>query len=124
MPGTRSSLRRKLMRRQRFTYRFQTLQRLNEGHAPVRCDRRVVEPDRLLLRAEPPQPKGGRPRVSGRAALNDILYVLRTGIQRKPLPAEPGFGSGVAAVKAYATLGEICGDPRDVLDDCRPPRTM
>lgn len=49
----------------------------------------------LLLPEEPPKPKGGRPRVSDRAALNGILYVLRTGIQWKHLPTELGFGSGV-----------------------------
>jgi transposase len=48
-----------------------------------------------LLPEEPPKPKGGRPRVSDRAALNGILYVLRTGIQWKHLPTELGFGSGV-----------------------------
>ncbi len=48
-----------------------------------------------LLPAEPPKPKGGRPRVNDRAALNGILYVLRTGIQWKHLPTELGFGSGV-----------------------------
>jgi transposase len=33
--------------------------------------------------------------VDNRAALNGILYVLRTGIQWKRLPTELGFGSGV-----------------------------
>ena len=48
-----------------------------------------------LLPEEPPKPKGGRPRVSDRAALNGILYVLHTGIQWKRLPTELGFGGGV-----------------------------
>src|SRR5262245_22823931 len=48
-----------------------------------------------LLPVEPPKPKGGRPRVANRAALNGILYVLRTGIQWKHLPTALGFGSGV-----------------------------
>ena len=29
---------------------------------------------------EPPKSKGGRPRIDDRAALNGILFVLRTGI--------------------------------------------
>jgi transposase len=33
-----------------------------------------------LLPPEPPKPKGGRPRVSERAALTGILFVLKTGI--------------------------------------------
>ena len=48
-----------------------------------------------LLPPEPPKPKGGRPPIAHRAALNGILYVLRTGIQWKRLPTELGFGSGV-----------------------------
>jgi transposase len=47
-----------------------------------------------LLPAPPPKPKGGRPPVPDRAALNGILYVLRTGIQWKHLPTALGFGSG------------------------------
>ena len=37
----------------------------------------VVEP---LLPIERSKPKGGRPRVSDRAALTGILFVLRSGI--------------------------------------------
>ena len=48
-----------------------------------------------LLPPEPPRPKGGRPRVRDRAALNGILYVLHTGIQWKRLPTDLGFGGGV-----------------------------
>ncbi len=33
-----------------------------------------------LLPPEPSQPKGGRPRLSDRAALTGILFVLKTGI--------------------------------------------
>jgi transposase len=52
----------------------------------------VVAP---LLPAEPPKPKGGRPRVSDRAALSGIIFVLRTGIPWEMLPQELGCGSGV-----------------------------
>ena len=47
-----------------------------------------------LLPAEPPKPKGGRPRVSARKALGGILLVLRTGIGWQELTTEMGFGSG------------------------------
>ena len=52
----------------------------------------IVEP---LLPAEPPKPKGGQPRVSDRAALTVILFVLKSGIPWELLPAEMGCGSGV-----------------------------
>lgn len=44
---------------------------------------------------EPPKPKGGRPRVSDRAALTGILFVLRTGIQWEMLPKEMACGCGM-----------------------------
>jgi transposase len=48
-----------------------------------------------LLPPEPPKPKGGRPRVSDRAALTGILFVLKAGIPWEYLPAEMGCGSGM-----------------------------
>ena len=48
-----------------------------------------------LLPPEQPKPKGGRPRVSDRAALTGIVFVLRTGIPWELLPPEMGCGSGV-----------------------------
>ncbi|WP_088507153.1 IS5 family transposase, partial [Burkholderia ubonensis] len=46
----------------------------------------------------PPKPKReerpGRPRVLDRAALNGILFVLKTGIRWNHLPTRLGFGSG------------------------------
>ncbi len=52
----------------------------------------VVEP---LLPPEPPKPAGGRPRLSDRAVLNGIVYVLRTGAAWELLPPELGWGSGM-----------------------------
>jgi transposase len=48
-----------------------------------------------LLPPEPPKPNGGRPRVSDRAALTGIIFVLKTGIPWEMLPQELGCGSGV-----------------------------
>ncbi len=50
----------------------------------------LIEPH---LPAEPPKPKGGRPRVPDRVALAGILYRLRTGCQWKALPRDFGSGS-------------------------------
>src|SRR5438067_7019622 len=52
----------------------------------------IIEP---LLPKEPPKPKGGRPRVSDRAALTGILFVLITGLPWEHLPREMGCGSGM-----------------------------
>ena len=51
----------------------------------------VLEP---LLPPEPPKPKGGRPRISDRAALRGIVFVLRTGCPWRLLPKELNCGSG------------------------------
>lgn len=51
----------------------------------------AIEP---LLPREPPKPKGGRPRFPDRAALEGIIFVLRTGCPWRLLPTELGCGSG------------------------------
>jgi transposase len=48
-----------------------------------------------LLPRRRAQPKGGRPRVGDHAALNGILFVLRSGIPWRMLATELGYGSGV-----------------------------
>jgi transposase len=48
-----------------------------------------------LLPSAPAKPKGGRPRVPDRAALNGILFVLKSGIPWEMLARELGCGSGV-----------------------------
>ena len=58
-------------------------------------------PDALWDRVEPflpippRRPQGGRPRVSDRACLTGIVFVLRSGIPWQMLPQELGCGSGM-----------------------------
>lgn len=63
--------------------------------APIIDDERCTLIEPLL---PPPKPKReehpGRPRVPDRAALNGILFVLKTGIRWNHLPTRLGFGSG------------------------------
>ncbi|MFD1734143.1 IS5 family transposase [Deinococcus malanensis] len=41
------------------------------------------------------RPKGGRPRIADRLALEGILFVLHTGISWRFLPQQLGYGSGM-----------------------------
>jgi len=64
----------------------------------------------LLLprRRKRPKKGRGRPRVSDRATLTGIVFVLRSGIPWKMLPREMGCGSGVTCwrrLKAWQRTG-------------------
>lgn len=50
---------------------------------------------KVAIPPEPPKPKGGRPRMDDRKALNAIFYVLRTGCQWNALPRCLGASSTV-----------------------------
>jgi len=52
----------------------------------------LIEP---LLPAPLPKPQGGRPRVSDRACLSGIIFVLRSGVPWRMLPKELGCGSSM-----------------------------
>src|SRR5687767_7186471 len=62
---------------------------------------RVVVPDELwqvvepLLPSQPPRLKGGRPRLSDRAVLSGIIFILKSGMPWEHLPPECGWGSGM-----------------------------
>ena len=64
-------------------------------------DRKYRIPDELwkqikpLLPPELPKPKGGRPRMDDRKAMEAILYVFRTGCKWKALPHSFGASSTV-----------------------------
>jgi transposase len=55
---------------------------------------KLIEP--LIPKHKPPGRKGGRPRLSDKAALTGILFVLKTGIPWEYLPQEMGCGSGMS----------------------------
>ena len=55
----------------------------------------VWECVKAAIPPEPEKPKGGRPRMDDRRALDAIFYVLRTGCQWKALPRCLGAASTV-----------------------------
>ena len=68
----------------------------------------LVEP---FLPIPPCRPKGGRPRVSDRACLTGILFILRSGIPWQMLPRELGlrFWDDVLAAPARLATGRHLG---------------
>lgn len=49
-----------------------------------------------LLPIPSPKPQGGRPRLTDRACLAGIIFVLRSGIPLRMLPQRLGCGSGMS----------------------------
>lgn len=75
-----------------------------------------------LVPAERPKPKGGRPPIPARAALNGILFVLRSGIQWEMLPQSMGCGSGVTCwrrLRDWQQAGVWDGLHRELLNRLR-----
>ena len=69
-----------------------------------------IEP---LLPAEPLKPKGGRPPIANRKALEGIIFVLRTGIQWQLLPREMGCGCGMTCWRRLRDW-QLAGVWRDI----------
>jgi len=65
----------------------------------------AIEP---LLPVHVPSPKGGHPRVSDRAALTGILFVLQTGIGWEHLPKELGCGCGMTCWRRLRDWQKAC----------------
>jgi hypothetical protein len=63
-----------------------------------------------LLPPEPPKPKGGRPRLSDRAALTGILFVLHSGRGWELLPPQPSCGSGMTCWRRLRDWQHASGD--------------
>jgi transposase len=55
----------------------------------------VWEQIKTAIPTPPAKPKGGRPRMDDRRAMNAIFYLLKTGIQWKALPRYLGASSTV-----------------------------
>ena len=68
----------------------------------------LVEP---LLPIPPRLPQGGRPRVSDRACLTGIVFVLRSGIRWQMLPQELGCGSGMTCWRRLRLATGGCVGP-------------
>jgi transposase len=77
-----------------------------------------------LLPPEPPKPKGGRPRLSDRAALTGIVFVLRSGLPWEMLPAEMGCGSGMSCWRRLACSRGLGGAAANQHDSQMPAPTL
>lgn len=68
---------------------------LTEIDPNFRLPDEVWERLKTVIPTERPKPRGGRPRMENRAALDAIFYVLKTGCQWKALPRSLGASSTV-----------------------------
>ena len=68
---------------------------VTEINPAFRLPDEVWERLKSAIPEERPKPRGGRPRMENRAALDAIFYVLRTGCQWKALPRSLGASSTV-----------------------------
>ena len=72
-----------------------------------------------LLPERPPRPKGGRPPLDDRRALEGIVFVLRTGIPWASLPKAMGCGCGMTCwrrLRDWQAAGVFERLPRALLD--------
>jgi transposase len=79
----------------------------------------LVEP---FLPIPPRRPKGGRPRVSDRACLTGILFVLRSGIPWQMLPREPVRLTGANRNDSQEALALVDAIPQLQCERGRPRR--
>ena len=66
-----------------------------EGNDAYQISDALWEEIEPLLPPELPRPKGGRPRMDDRKAMEAIFYVFRTGCKWRALPRHFGAGSTV-----------------------------
>jgi transposase len=76
------------------------------------ANRELIDDDlwKAILLWLPPERKGvrgGPPRISNRAALSGILFVLRHGLRWRDLPQELGYGSGVTCWRRVRVGAQI-----------------
>ena len=81
----------------------------------------LIEP--FLPRAKA-QPKGGGPRLTDRACLTGIVFVLRRGIPWEMLPQELGCGSGRTCWRCLRDWQEagICTSEKSATNNTPPTR--